>query len=535
MKHARKSYEQWEPQPGSKAVIYCRVSSLKQVSEGTGLTSQETRCREFAGHRHYEVVQVFHDEGVTGSLLDRPKIKELLAFLNQHKRKQPHVVIIDDISRLARDMETHIKLRAAIRSAGGKLESPSIEFGEDSDSRLVEHLLASVAAHQREKNTEQVMNRMRARMMNGYWVFQAPMGYRYEKKNGHGKILVRDEPVASIMAEAMEGYASGRFETQSEVQRFLESQPLYPKSKSGGVHLQRLADMFSRVLYTGHIDYPSWGINLQPGKHEALISYETFQVVQAKLKTTGKAPARKDLHKDFPLRGFVTCGCCGKPLTACWAKGRNGRYPYYHCQTKGCRDSGKSTRAELMEAKFEELLQHLRPSPAVFAMAREMFKDLWGSRQAQVKQDTHSLETQVVRIEHQVQKILERLVQTENPTAIKHYESELTRLDEQKILLKEKIGQCGRPITSFDETYRTAMTFLANPCYLWISDRLEDKRMVLRLVFTEKLPYDRNEGYRTAKNQELSLPFRILENLETNNSEMVRPAGIEPATLSLEG
>lgn len=29
-----------------KAVIYCRVSSKKQVREGDGLRSQETRCRE---------------------------------------------------------------------------------------------------------------------------------------------------------------------------------------------------------------------------------------------------------------------------------------------------------------------------------------------------------------------------------------------------------------------------------------------------------------------------------------------------------
>ena len=192
MKKAQKLHDQWEPQKSSKAIIYCRVSSSRQVSEGHGLSSQETRCREFAGHKHYKVVQVFHEEGVTGSLLDRPQMKEMLAFLKQHKRQQPHVVIIDDISRLARDMETHIKLRASIQDAGGKLESPSIEFGEDSDSRLVEHLLASVAAHQREKNTEQVTNRMRARMMGGYWVFQAPKGYRYEKKEGHGKILVRN-------------------------------------------------------------------------------------------------------------------------------------------------------------------------------------------------------------------------------------------------------------------------------------------------------------------------------------------------------
>ena len=124
-----------------KAVIYCRVSSQKQVKKGDGLGSQETRCREYAKHRGYQVTEVFRDEGVSGSLINRPSMQDMLTYLKQHKKKQEHIVIIDDISRLARDLEAHIQLRTSIGDAGGKLESPSIEFGEDSDSKLVENLL----------------------------------------------------------------------------------------------------------------------------------------------------------------------------------------------------------------------------------------------------------------------------------------------------------------------------------------------------------------------------------------------------------
>ena len=205
-----------------KAVIYCRVSSNAQMKKGDGLGSQETRCREFARHKTHEIVKVFHEQAITGALLQRPEMLAMLKFLRQ--QKQDTVVIIDDISRLARNVETHIQLRTAIRCAGGKLESPSIEFGDDSDSRLVEHLLASVVAHQRDKNAEQTKNRMQARAMNGYWGVYTPVGYRYAQVSGHsGKVLVRNEPIASIVQEALEGFASGRFQTQGEVKRFLES------------------------------------------------------------------------------------------------------------------------------------------------------------------------------------------------------------------------------------------------------------------------------------------------------------------------
>lgn len=195
------------------AVIYCRVSSVKQVTQGTGLSSQEARCREYAKYKGYDVAAVFTDD-MSGGVSARPGMQEMLAFLRKHRRDAP-VVIIDDISRLARGLEAHLRLRADIGKAGGTLESPSIEFGEDSDSILVENLLASVAQHQREKNGEQTRNRMRARIMSGYWCFKPPLGFRYERRPAHGNLLVRDEPLATIIQEAFEGFASGRFAARS--------------------------------------------------------------------------------------------------------------------------------------------------------------------------------------------------------------------------------------------------------------------------------------------------------------------------------
>ncbi len=137
----------------NQAVIYCRVSSPDQVKNGHGLTSQETRCREFAKYRGLEVIKAFHEEGISGSLIDRPAMTEMLTFLRQEKKKKREVIVlIDDISRLARSLKAHIELRMEIQHAGGMLQSPSIEFGEDSDSQLVENLLASVSQHHRQKN-----------------------------------------------------------------------------------------------------------------------------------------------------------------------------------------------------------------------------------------------------------------------------------------------------------------------------------------------------------------------------------------------
>ena len=175
-------------------------------------------------------------------------------FLKTH-RSEGSVSIIDDISRLARGLEAHLQLRTAITKAGGKRKSPSIEFGEDSDSILFDNLLASVSQHQRQKNGEQTRNRMRARAKGGYWVFHAPIDYRYGKVAGHGKLLVREEPLASLIAEAMERYASGRLETFVEVKRFLESHTAYLRNSNNEVHPERINEMFDRPVYAGYITH----------------------------------------------------------------------------------------------------------------------------------------------------------------------------------------------------------------------------------------------------------------------------------------
>ena len=240
------------------AVIYARVSSVAQLKKGDGLASQESRCREYARYKGYEVLEVFNDNK-SGGDADRPAMIALLAYLKA--QKETCVVIIDDINRFARDVVGHWQLRALLAEAGGKLESPSIEFGEDSDSILVENLLASVSQHQRQKNGEQTKNRMRGRALNGYWVFRAPIGYKYERVAGHGNMLVRDEPLASIIQEALEGFASGHFETQAEVKRFLESKPAFPKDFADGtIRFERIIRLMTRTHFAGYIEIPEWDV-----------------------------------------------------------------------------------------------------------------------------------------------------------------------------------------------------------------------------------------------------------------------------------
>ena len=511
------------------AVIYTRVSSIKQVSKGDGLASQETRCREYASYRNYLITEVFKDKGVSGGVAKRPGMEQMLSYLRRHRAFKP-VVVIDDINRLARGLEAHLTLRAKIAEVGGRLESPTMEFGEDSDSKLIENLLASVSQHGRQKNAEQAKHRMWARMMNGYWVFTAPIGYRYKRISGHGKMLVRNEPAASIIAEVFEGFASGRFESRSEIKRYLDAHDMFPKSASNQVCYQKITDMLKRIAYAGYICHPPWEVPLRKGHHEPLVSLETFQAVQKRLKAAAQAPARKDIGKDFPLRGFVNCADCGNPYTSNWAKGRNRFYPYYLCMTKGCDSYGKSIKRDVLEGAFEELLQSLVPEPETVELAHLMLHRLWDERKANQVAQLEEQKRQVIEIDRKAEQLLDRITQVSDERIIEKYENRLRELDLRKAAISEKIGSSGQPLEDFDSTFRTALDFLENPQKLWASDRIEDKRMVCRIAFSGKISYARNEGVRTAP---IALPLRVLRGLEGGKRGMVGVPGIEPGTSSM--
>ena len=474
----------------TEAVIYCRVSSKAQMARGDGLKSQETRCESYPEFKGYTVKKVFKDD-LTGRKAQRPGLLELLDFLKSDRCNQ-YVVIVDDLTRFARKVPVHFEMRRLIAEAGGILEVPSVELRNDADGELHEYILASVSQHQSRKNAEQTLNRMKARLMNGYWAFAKVKGYEYRKVKGNGKMLFRYEPVASIIQEALEGFACGRFDTQSEVVRFLESQSDFPKdSPNGGVRNQRVFDMLRQPLYAGYLQSEKWGISLREAKHEGLVSFDTFQRIQQRLKDGARAPARKDLSEDFPLRNHVLCGDCSKPLTACWSKSKTGKkHPYYMCYNKACVGNRKSIRRDKIEGEFEELLESMQPAKKLTNVINIMFKQAWDQRLSQMKEATSSLTKEIDNIEKAIAQLVNRIVETENLSVVGAYENKITNLEKEKLVMQEKLAEKGEPMRSFEESFELAMQFLSNPLRLWRSG-IYLQKMVLRMAFKERLEYDR--------------------------------------------
>ncbi len=508
------------------AVIYARVSSQAQLKAGMGNESQATYCKQYADYKGYDVHHVFKDSGISGSKADRDGILEMLDYLKSNKQKR-HVVIVDDISRLARDIRVHLDLRDAIDSCGAVLESPAMTFGIDADGRYFENMQALSAMHHREKNAEQTKKRQQARLIAGYWPFPASLGYKHERIQGHGKVMVPDEPLASIIREALESYACGRFQTQAEVARFLEKQPEFPKTRFGTVTIEAANRILTRVMYAGYVEVKKWDIPLTKGKHEGLISFETFEKIQERLNGKPKVAVRSDIDADFPLRGFVECANCGHPMTACWSKSKTGKkHPYYFCYNKSCDASPRSVRRADMEAQFEQVLATARPSATVVNMGQAMLKRAWNILRENEATRKQALKSSLQDTQKTIEKLLDQIVDAENANVIKAYEARINKLEREKLVLQEQLENIGQNRRPFGEMFELAMTFFANPQKLWHEGTLEHKRTVLKLAFRERLAYCRKDGFRTPN---FSMIFSGLQDFFIGESQMAESEGFEPS------
>ena len=312
-----------------------------------------------------------------------------------------------------------------------------------------------------------------------------------------------------------------------ELKAFFESQPEFPKDRNGGVHFQRVIDMLNQQLYSGYYEYARWNIGLLRGKHDAIISFDIYNRIQDKLHGRMKAPARRDINEDFPLRGFVLCDCCNTPLKGCWSIGRGGRYPYYLCHTKGCELYGKSIKRDDLEGDFEALLKEITPSPVMVKLVEDVVERAKDIKLGSYEEIRAGLMKDRKLVDHKIQQFLDRIVTTDSAILVATYEKQVKQLENQKAVIDERLENCGVVDESFEKVNRTALEFLANPHRFWRMADLTGKRIVLKAAFAKQIAYKKGVGYRTAA---LSLPFSVLRDFSDPKSGLVELSGIEPLT-----
>ena len=497
---------------------YCKL--FPSGKDGHGLDSQEYRCREFAKSNGFEVERIFPDS-ITGGgdFLLRPAMRELLAYVDS-KPHQQFVIIFDDLKRFARDTVFHWNLRSTLKVRNVVPKCLNYSFDDSPEGTFVETIFAAQNQLEREQNRRQVIQKQKARLESGYWPFYPPPGYRALKDPVHGKLLTPTDK-ASIIREAFEGFATNRFKDQIDVQRFLKENEF---NNGKPIYVTFTTRLLSRIIYAGYIEYEPWEVSRRPGHHKAIIDLDIFEKVQNKLKGHARCFTRKDTNSDFPLRGPVICSLCRHSLTASWSKGRNKKHPYYRCNQIECPLKNRSIKKELIENRFGVLLSMAKAKDQVVDYTIALFLKEWKERKVNQGRITAKKEKALFAIVEEKTNLIQRISKASDIVA-KEYEKRIEELSKQEALVSEQITNPAIKGLSFETALEAVLAYIKNPSDKWKNGTLNDKRLVLKLVFADKIPYDYENGFGTAN---YSLPIKAFELLATSESQLVEMGVLKP-------
>lgn len=492
------------------AVIYCRVSSKKQVKEGHGLSSQETACRKYAEDQGFVVRRVFTDDFTGGGdFWHRLGIRSLLEYLNEQDGET--AVIFDDIKRFARDTIFHLKLRKELSARNAQPYCPTFRFDDTPEGEFVETIIAATAQLERQQNRLQVIRRMKARFQAGHWMFPPPIGYKRIKRNGE-KIMVPDESCCDVVREALERYAAGSLVTQRDVARHLEAHSCRSKWSQGSTYSPQATQRFlGNELYAGWCVCDKWKMRVR-GVHKPLISQATHNRILSRLQSSARPHVRKDASREFSLRGFVHCAACSRQITAYWAQGRNKKYPYYRCLTSGC----VNIRMEMMEELFAERLREAKPTAGAFRLLEADLLEIAQDRQLLRNASEKHTEDQLSEIDRETQTLMKSVRRAANPTVQKLYEDQVEKLQTERERLVQQAGV--HSDLTIEPILEKGRELLRDPLQYWQRGNLQRRYYAQNLVFKAPILFDRNTGYRTA---EFSLLYRLMRASKKDKSSMV--------------
>ena len=420
----------------------------------------------------------------------------------------------------AREKYDHFALRAHLKSLGISLRSATEPIDDTSTGKLMEGVLAAFAQFDNDVRSDRTRAGMRAALELGRWTFLAPLGYMNAPR-AMGKSLIPDPERAPLVRRAFQDFATGRF-TKHEVRKDVIALGL--KTRRGQpVSSQTFDGMLRNRVYIGQVEVADYGVATR-GDFEPLVSEKVFYRVQAILDGRFEITAPRQRNApDFPLRGYVRCEACGKPLTASWSKGRSDYYAYYHCRP-GCR--AVNIAKTKLEEMFVDELARLQPTAGFMRLVKDRVLHAWRDLKADAKQRVAEIE----RRQKAVQEKLDRLDEAflyERTIDIERYDRNRDKLREELTLV-----QMDRHATELEELdvegiLAFAERVLPRASNLWVQSSLNQKQRLQQLFFPEGVRFDGKRIVGTG----LTLPvFNYLSPVSGSKKNLVDQTGIEPVT-----
>lgn len=307
-----------------RVAAYCRVSSDSSDQLHSYAAQIRKYTEEIAHHKDWKLVDIYADEGLTGTRMD--KREDFNRMLSDCRKGRIDKILVKSVSRFARNTKDCL---AALRELMSLGVTVYFEKEDINTQTLTTELMVSVSGALAQQESISISQNQRIsykrRMERGEFITcTAPLGYRLV----NGKNLEIIDTEAEIVRWIFDRYLAG-FSTVWIAEEMTRRK--IPTAGGREVwHEQTIQKILTNEKYIGDsLCQKSYTTNTFPYErklnkgnadqyytehsHPAIIECEAFEKVQALMKKRGNRVASP--LKEYPLSKKIICGECGSIFT----------------------------------------------------------------------------------------------------------------------------------------------------------------------------------------------------------------------------
>ena len=445
-----------------KVAIYTRVSTEDQAREGYSIEVQQEYLLDHANRLGLEVYKIYTDE-VSGYILDRPALKEML---QDAKGKKFELIITYKLDRFSRKLKDLLNIVDELEGYGVAYKSATEPFDTTTSAgKLMFQQLGSFAEFERNRIKERVFPGMIKGVQQGNWqgARYAPYGYRYNKEKKLLEVVPEESDIVKLIYMM---YLSNK--TSGQIAEYLYLKGY--KTRSGGKFNSPLAcKILKNQIYLGklvwnqhHYDTkqhtntragykyvrndPSKVVVAQ-GRHLPIICQEDFDLVQKKLRANRRGALHRRNVFEYPLTGILYCAKCGYRYqgTSSISNHRTKkRKRWYKCSCMGTyhiKCDNPSMKAEDIEPKvFDIVTKVLTHRDMINGRLDSLVKANININNTDVRQDLDKLNELIKDNLTKQSKLNDAYM--DNLIGIEIYKDKVSLLREEEKQIKAEIGKC---------------------------------------------------------------------------------------------
>ncbi len=333
-------------EPGTRAVIYLRVSSPGQVKtdydpEGNSIPAQRKRCENKAEQLGLTIVDEYIEPGRSATEMSkRVAFQQMLARVRT--ARDVDYVIVYKLSRMARNRLDDAIVMADLRKRGVTLVSATENIDDSPVGQLMHGILATFNEYQSRESGADIAYKMGQKARNGGTIGRARLGYLNVIDRFDGReirTIAVDTERAPLVKLAFELYATNGYTlddlSEELYDRGLRTRPTL-KHPAKQVSINKLSKMLRDRYYLGYVHYDDEEIR---GRHEPLIDEDLFDRVQDVIGSRATAGERRRVHHHY-LKGSLYCARCKRAgitqrmTLQHTVKSRGAEYTYFFCRNR---------------------------------------------------------------------------------------------------------------------------------------------------------------------------------------------------------